>query len=507
MSNTSSTADDPMANGHEPVLPMQNDEGPQAGASVVTESEPPVPPSIATLADLQTLSDQTAAPPTWRVGTLAYTGAGLVTLFCWLLWGDFSWSMKERSVQPVIQFLLKRYGASDLLMSIFLMALPAALAIVLGPIVSYRSDRHRGRWGRRIPYLLWTTPCAVAAMVGLAYSPSIGHHIHNALGLAPQDEHRSILFCFGISWVIFDIATVIAQAVFGGLINDVVPRPLLGRFYGLFRSVSLIAGILFNYKILGLAKTNAAWIFLGIGALYGFGFMLMCFRVKEGQYPPPDSMEHSHRAGFFGAGRKYFTECFAQPYYLWVIAALVVTTICFNPINLFSQPYAISLKMSLDKYGHCIATTYTISLLAAYPLGVLADRFHPLRLGIITLFLYAVTTLLGGLYAQTPTSFAVAFIGHGVISGAFFTCTASLGQQLFPHSRYAQFASAAVLVTSIVTLILGPIIGQYLDWTKHAYRQTFYMGSGLTMLGVLLLLIVYTQFNQRGGARSYVAPE
>jgi hypothetical protein len=88
----------------------------------------------------------------WQAGTLTYTAAGLVVLFCWLLWGDFAWSMKERSVAQVVQLLLKRFQASDTLAATLITSLPAAIGIFLGPIISYRSDRHRGRWGRRIPY-------------------------------------------------------------------------------------------------------------------------------------------------------------------------------------------------------------------------------------------------------------------------------------------------------------------------------------------------------------------
>ena len=55
------------------------------------------------------------APKLWTVGTLTYTAAGLTVLFSWLLWGDFAWSMKERSVTPVVQLLLKKFQASDTL--------------------------------------------------------------------------------------------------------------------------------------------------------------------------------------------------------------------------------------------------------------------------------------------------------------------------------------------------------------------------------------------------------
>jgi len=49
----------------------------------------------------------------WRTGTLVYTTAGLVVLFCWLLWGDFAWQMKERSVTSVVQLMFLKFQASD----------------------------------------------------------------------------------------------------------------------------------------------------------------------------------------------------------------------------------------------------------------------------------------------------------------------------------------------------------------------------------------------------------
>ncbi|HRE81829.1 MAG TPA: MFS transporter, partial [Opitutaceae bacterium] len=93
----------------------------------------------------------------WTVGTLTYTSGGLMILFGWLLWGDFSWQLKERSAMPVVQIMLRQFQASDFLTGLFMAALPAIIGVVIGPIISYRSDRRRGKWGRRIPYLILTT--------------------------------------------------------------------------------------------------------------------------------------------------------------------------------------------------------------------------------------------------------------------------------------------------------------------------------------------------------------
>ena len=207
-----------------------------------------------------------AAPKQWRVGTLTYTAGGLVVLFCWLLWGDFAWQLKERSVWPVVQIMLRKFEASDFLTGLFLLSLPAAVGVLLGPVVGYHSDRHRGRWGRRIPYLLVTTPFIAAAMYGLAFSPVIGGWLHHALGWPAASRNLVIIGVMGLFWTLFELATVTANAIFGALINDVVPHEIIGRFFGLFRAVSLLTGMLFNFYLIGSAKEHFLPLFVALGA-------------------------------------------------------------------------------------------------------------------------------------------------------------------------------------------------------------------------------------------------
>ena len=384
-------------------------------------------------------------PKTWRAGTLVYTGAGLVILFCWLLWGDFAWSMKERTAGPVFTVLVKKFQASDLLLASLTVSLPAAINIVLAPVVSYRSDRHRGRWGRRIPYLIITTPIAALAMVGLAFSPKLGEVTHSTIGAGHFSANGLILLFCGLFWTIFELATLSANAVFGGLINDVVPRPFLGRFYGLFRALSLIAGIIFNFWLFAKAKEHYAWVFIGISILYGVGFTMMCLKVREGEYPPPPPapVATNRVHGFVGATRVFFKECFSNGYYIWIFLGLNFANLAFVPVNGFSIPYYGSVHMSDQSYGNYIALTYVISLTLSYSLGVVCDRFHPLRVSILAMALYAVCAAWGWMFATNASTFAMALVAHGVLSGTFFTTSASLGQRLYPH---AHFAFSGVLV-------------------------------------------------------------
>lgn len=443
----------------------------------------------------------------WSVGTLIYTRPQLVALFCWLLWGDFAWSMKDRSISPVAQIVIKKFGATDVLMSLFLVALPAAVGIVLGPVISFRSDRHRSRWGRRIPFIALTTPFAVAAMIGLGFSSGIGNALHSAFAPAHVSQGQISLILFGLFWALFEIATVAANAVFGALINDVVPHEFLGRFYGLFRALSLIAGMLFNMKLLKLAQTHYATMFLAVGLFYGLGCALMCVMVKEGRYPPPDDIAPGDYPDPIAAARLYLKECFTHPFWLWVIASMVVAGLVFMPVNLYSLPFAQSLHISMDRYGKYLALTYLISLCMAYPLGIMADRFHPLRVGIAAMASYAVITLWGEFYAGDAANYGIALVIHGVLSGIYFTATASLGQRLFPRMRFAQFASAAGLIGAVSNMVVAPATGALLDATRHCYRYTYGIGFALSLIATVLLLIVNDRFVRLGGPAAYQPPD
>ena len=448
-----------------------------------------------------------SGPRIWRVGTLTYTTMGLVVLFAWLLWGDFAWNMKERAVQPMAQMLFKQFKASDLVLGLLVTSLPAALGMLLGPIVSVKSDAHRGRWGRRIPYLLIPTPIAAGAMVCMGFTPQLAEVLHTLPGASGFDITTCRLIVFGVCWTLFEIFTVIANAVFGGLINDVVPQAVIGRFFGLFRAVSLIAGIIFNKFLIGHAEEHYQVIFFSLGALYGLGFTVMCFVVKEGEYPPPPNREKGTLATrFIDPIKLYVRECAAHPFYLWLFLALMAGNVAFLPINSFDVPYAKSIGMDMDYFGHLRVITYTISLSLAFFLGWAADKFHPLRIAIVALGLYAAISLWAGLFATGTASFAVAYIAHGVISGIFFTGIASIGQRLFPRTKFAQFASAAGIINAVGFICVPPGVGRLLDVTGHVYHYTFVVGGVIAALGLVAFIVVYKQFGALGGTKNYAPP-
>ena len=452
-----------------------------------------------------------SAPPpkTWKVGTLTYTSTGLIVLFGWLLLGDFVWSMRDRSISPMAQWYLKHLEVPNIVYALILTSFPAVLTLLIAPVISYKSDRHRGRWGRRIPFLLVTTPLAAIGMIGMGLCPILGNLLHQALGTASPGAKFSSLICFGLFWAAFELATIAATAVFGGLINDVVPKEFIGRFYGLFRAVSLLDGVVFSAFILGHVDAHFTTILLTIGLFYGICFFWVCLKVKEGEYPPPPPEPPSRGAmeGFTSAVRTYMRECFANPYYVGVFVMVTLGLTSFIPVNIFAVPFAKSLNLEMDVYGKCVAATLMISLCISYFVGWLADIFHPIRTSMAALFGYIIVAAWGFLFVHDQTTFAIAFVAHGVLSGTYFTSAASMGQRLYPQAKFAQFASAAGAVGAVCNMVLAPLLGMLIDASGSIYRFTYGVGGGFALVALLVALGVYVQFLKYGGPKNYQAPD
>ncbi len=269
-------------------------------------------------------------------------------------------------------------------------------------------------------------------------------------------------------------------------------------------ALSLIAGMIFNYWLLGRAENHPGWLFLGMAVLYGVGFTVMCIKVKEGEYaPPPDTPGNG---GFFAAAKTYFRESFSNSYYWWVFGSIMFTWMAFVPFNLFSVYYAKSVNLDMAAYGKLFALMYGISLALAYPLGVLVDRTHPLKVSAWLMVAYALATLWGGLYATDARSFAWALVIQGVISGSWQTASASLAQRLFPEDRFAQFASAMGIIGGATGIGLPVLVGWMLDRSGHIYRYTLLMNFALSVFALCFTAVLYRKFRALGGPDRYVAP-
>ena len=454
------------------------------------------------LPDSSPTGNASGSAKTWKCGTLTYTVAGLVALFTFMLLGDFAWALKERGIQGIFKKVLGSYEVSDTFFSGLYIAVPMLITVIVGPFIGVISDRYRGRLGRRIPFLIASTPVIGVSIIGLAFSPMLGEVINQMTGAAPGSRTNALI-CLSFFWVTFEVATIVGNAMFIALVNDVVPRAWIGRFYGLFRIFSLLTGILFYKFGFKHAGEHHFEMFIGVAVIYSAGFGLLCWKIREGEYPPPEPLP---KRSLLAATKAYGSQCFTSGYYWLMFLVIAMATAAFVPINTFDLKAAGTYQISDESFGNCIVITYICSLLLAFPIGWLTDKLHPMRTGLIAISLYAISMLMGYFFVNSATSYEVFFVLHGVLSGAFFTSTAGLALMLMPRSKFSQFASASQVVVSVVSIGASLGLGRLLDLLGNNYQYLYMLATVLACLSVGGWILLFRHFKHYGGFTGYVAP-
>ena len=406
--------------------------------------------------------------------------AALAGMLGWLLLGDLGIAMRDRAALPSALELLRVAGASDTATSLLLSTVPALLSMFVVPIVGWHSDRHRGRLGRRRPFLLVAAPAGCLALVGLACSPALGAAADAALGDWSPGARICRLAAFGLFWTLFDCAALCALSLFTGLVNDVVPFGWLGRFYALFRIVGLGAGIAFHTWVFALTDHYLAEILACTAVVFGACIVAMCVGVRE----PAAGATAAAAPGERGRG---LPKGFMTPPVLWAIAMFACAAFTFNPFNTFYQFFAHASAVPKATLGMLTAIGYAVSIGSAFAIGWLVDRCGAMRISAIVMASYWAVAALGTLVVDDAASFQAVYLCHVIVSGAWWTAAASLPMALFPRERFVQFNASKDFVVVSGTILLGIVQGPLLDLSGHDYRLTLGCGAVFSALCLVCL--------------------
>lgn len=472
------------------------------------------------MSSVQNMSAHASVDSRYRCGTLFYTKAGLFTLFTWLLWGDFCFSLMETIWPSILPLMLKHHDAPNMVLSLIITTIPSAMNFVLNPIISTASDRYRGSRGRRIPFLLFATPFITLFLVLLGFSKElagIGHQI--IVQAVPHITLAGVsigLICFFL--ICFRFFELFVNTVYWYLFNDVVPTAFMGRFLGFFRVVGSLAGAFFNFFLFQYSESHTSWIFFGVAILYGVAFTLMCLNVKEGSYPDPEPISKERRP-YFSYVSTFFRECFSHRIFRLVYGYNAIFAVA-NAINTFTIFMAFSIGLTMDDVGKIAGIAGIIAMLLMYPMGALVDRFHPLRIMIVAQlgFCIVVTIKLVFLFYDFPKDIAFwIYAGTAGIAIPINVASAAAAlpmvMRVFPHDRFGQFCAANAMCGAFGTMVGGILAGGFLDTMKTFSREgDFYyrfipVWSVIFMtLSLVATFLVFREWKRLGGDHAYRPP-
>lgn len=461
--------------------------------------------------------------PLFYVGTLIYSKAGLAWLFTWLLWGDFCFTMMETVVPSIVPLRLRELDSPNWIIGLVLVTLPSILNVALNPIISTASDRHRGHWGRRIPFMLFTVPFVSMALCAMAFSTELGTLLNGLIGQSTGWSISAITVgTIAIAMGLFKFSDMFVNTVFWYFFNDVVPHNVMARFLSLFRIVGALAGVLYNYFVFQFALSHMRIIFLCVAGLYLLGFSMMCLMVKEGKYPPPPKLSEK-KWDFFQMVKTYLLECLHHRVYRYLFLHNMFWSLA-GACGIFGVFLNLSLGLTLAQLGTLAAAVGVANIILTYPAGMLADRFHPLR---------TMLWIKAGLLLVTPLSFIWLFTSFAPdvnfkILIALQVVALPLGlvynvvglpmlMRVFPKERFGQYCSFNAICSAGVGAVGGLVAGGYIDlmrkvfpdssWGKdYCYRMIPVWNMPFLILGMIFLILLYRAWKAEGGDSNYVPP-
>ena len=456
---------------------------------------------------------------TYHCGTLTYTKMGLFVLFAWLLWGDFCFTMMEAVVPSILPLKLKDLGCSNWLMGLILTTAPGVLNMTVCPYVSFKSDRYRSKWGRRIPFIIWTMPflCASLALMGLG-DDICGLLQRNSEFLRQFTPATITIVLIAVFLIMFQFFNMFVGSVFWYLFNDVVPPQFLARFVGLLRIVGTGAGALYNFFIFKFAESHMREIFIGAAVLYLVGFGMACLMIKEGEYPPPEGESDNSSRGMKGI-KTFFRESFSHKLY-WFRFISASFSAFAGAIGIFGIFFNREMGLSLDQIGKLGAIASIASMAAMYCMSIFVDRWHPLRItvygalfGVLGSFMSMVW-----IFVTIPGNYFFWLNLSNVLIGTFLGALVAVAtfpsdMRIFPQSRFGQFCSAQAMLQSAFTVIAGILAGLFIDVVRnlchgsnYAYRFIFLWITVFAGISAVFRVMSYIEWHRLGGDKHFHPP-
>lgn len=399
----------------------------------------------------------------WRAGTLVYDRKGLFKLFFWLFIGQFTYMLEKIGLPMMLPLHLKNIGMSTPRIS-WLMSIMFLGALVVAPAIGMWSDRTRTRWGRRRPFDILTTPIWFIGLLLMPFAKSfvVAHIAMVMIGFAGA-------------------ATVVVQYMY----NDIIPGELMGRFVGALRLSGQAGGLIFQLFVFGFFDNNPTVVWIVI-AVVAFTFeMLMLFNVKEGSYPPPPPRE-----SVIKKVKIYLKEGFGSKYMNLLWSTIGMIGLGAAGWSFYMLFFKTNLGMTSKDIGTMCGIGTVFALLAAYPFGILLDRYGPAKLWFLVSFLCGCAQVAMFLFAKDRLSSYVLFSIYTLINSTLGVITLGLQFAYIPKKMFGQLSSCFGLVAHSLHFVGVSLCGLFIVAMGDDYRYSFLFAGVLYALSPVFLFLM-----------------
>ena len=461
----------------------------------------------------------------YKVSGLDYTMPKLLATMAIIACGSLAMTLCVGMVPRIVPLKLKEIGVSSTLMVFIMSTLGQILNMTVCPWVSFKSDRYRSkRWGRRVPFILYTLPFLCLSWAILAmyeFEAALLHKIIAPLADIPQSALAVLVLAAGV--VIFKFFYMFVGSVYHYIPNDVIPPQFLTRFYGALSIITSGGVAFFNYFLFEYALSRFSLLLWGSVIFYTVAMGFMCFALKEPRFPEPTGDEKRSSKGF-KAILTFMKESFSHPIYWYEFATTSCTAIA-GAATIFIVFFEQSMGLSLAEIGRKAGISAMVVMIVGFGIASLGtyfiDRWHPVRVSVFMLLFGIIIYFYDCKWFFFKPDANVYWWSSLLVGQVTFLLRfkAPAGMptlmRLLPKSRFGQFCSARSICGSLVGMIFALLLGLLMDFLKsdkgmgmgdEAYRIVYLWQTCAYVGLVFCYLQLYRYYCKLGGYGGYKAP-
>ena len=377
-----------------------------------------------------------------------------------------------------------------------IMAADNVLALFLLPLFGGLSDKTNTKIGKRMPYILFGTGCAVVLV-------NILPLLDNSYA-ASASPFKMISFVIVLGLLLIAMGTYRSPAV--ALMPDVTPKPLRSKANAIINLMGAVGGILYlavaavmypNSKVQGLAHVNYQPLFMVVSAIMFVGVGALFLTIKEPKLVEENrALEAKHPewdlAQDDGSGNEVLPKEVKRSLG-FLLASIALWFIGYNGVTTWFTTYvSVVMGQGLGGASTCLLIATGGAILSYIPVGAVASRVGRKKTIMFGCVLLAACFLLGFVLTTTFSSInLVMFIVFALVGLAWAAINVNSlpmvvemckGSDIGKFTGYYYTASmAAQIVTPVVA---GTLMRTISYRVLFPYAATFVALSFVTMLFV-----------------------
>ena len=371
----------------------------------------------------------------------------------------------------VIPLVLKNtFGMKDGVSGI-IMALDNVLALFLLPFFGMLSDRTKTKFGRRTPYIVLGTLCAVILM--------------NLLPFADK-AHNFMLFIVALALLLIAMGTYRSPAV--ALMPDVTPKPLRSKGNAVINLMGALGGIftlVATMVLVGQREVvqedgavvmldNYTLLFLAVTVLMIVAIAVLLLKVREnklteettrfndaydaenGQEEQSENTENAGKAGIAALAPDVKRSLFLilTSIFFWFMGYNAITTA-------FTKYAAARWSYGIQDAAMCLMVATGAAIISFIPVGLFASKFGRKRTIQFGVVLLAICFGAFGFYHSFHISLYILFALVGIAWASINVNSYPMVVEISKSADVGQF-TGYYYTFSMAAQIITPILSGYL---------------------------------------------